>query len=434
MDWREGEKTPMSRLLLKNGRVVDPSQKLDGLMDVLIEDGMISALGMDLTAREAEVMDITGKIVAPGFVDMHVHLREPGKEEAETIRTGTLAAAAGGFTAVACMPNTTPVNDSIDVTEFIRNKAKEEAAVSVYPIAAVTKGQAGEQLVAMSKLKDAGAIAFSDDGRPVFDSRVMRLALEQSVRLGIPVIDHCEDRYLFQGGCMNEGPISVQLELKGIPAAAEEIMVSRNVLLSKLTGGHVHLAHMSTQGSMELIRRAKGANIHVTAEVTPHHFTLTEEAVTRYGTNAKMNPPLRTGNDVRAVLSAIADGTVDVIASDHAPHHADTKKVNFDRAAFGIIGLETSVALGLDRLVHAGVIGLERFIELYSLNPARILGISRGIVQGNRATLTILDLNRSVRVEANQFQSKSRNTPFDGWTLKGSPVATICDGVVVYGR
>lgn len=424
----------MNCILLRNGRVVDPSQNVDQVLDILIEDGRITALKPNLGGPDAEILECEGLVIAPGFVDMHVHLREPGKEDAETIRTGTLAAAAGGFTAVACMPNTNPVNDRVEVTEWILSKAAKDAVVAVYPIAAITMGQSGEQLVPIQELREAGAVAFSDDGKPVFDSLLMRRALEQCVPFHLPVIDHCEDPYLFRGGCLNEGTISTQLELHGIPAAAEEIMVSRNILLSKLTGGHVHMAHMSTRGSMDLIRRAKAEKLHVTAEVTPHHFALTEEAVTRYGTNAKMNPPLRTDDDIRAVLGAIADGTVDVIASDHAPHHRDTKAVNFDRAAFGIIGLETSVSLGLDRLVHAGVIDINRFVQLYSLNPARILGLSRGIAPGSSANLTILDLHHQVKVDASTFESKSRNTPFDGWVLKGGPVATICDGQIAWRR
>ncbi len=419
------------RLLIRNGRVLDPSRNLDARLDLLIADGKIVEIGADLRAADVVIFDAANAIVAPGFVDMHVHLREPGKEEAETVLTGSRAAAAGGFTAVACMPNTAPVNDSILTTQFILQKAAS-AAVSVYPIAAITKNQAGEELTDFTALKESGVVAVSDDGRPVVNSRLMRQALEMGFRLNLTVIDHCEDPYLFQGGAMNEGQESRKLGIQGIPPAAEEIMVARNILLSKLTGGHVHLAHLSTAGSMELVRRAKAEKLNVTAEVTPHHFTLTDEAVSVYGTNAKMNPPLRSAEDLLAVQLAIADGTVDVIASDHAPHHAHTKTVEFHKAAFGIIGLETSVSLGLDRLVHTGLISLQRFVELYAVNSSRILGIPCGIEKGLPANITIFDPERPVTIEASLFQSKSRNTPFDGWSLKGSPVATIVNGRIVW--
>lgn len=421
-------------LLLKNGRLLDPSRNLDATLDLLIENGRIARTGVAMEIPGAQAVDLRGLVVAPGFVDLHVHLREPGKEEAETILTGTLAAAAGGFTAVACMPNTTPANDSVSTTEFILQKVRAHARVGVYPIAAVTERQQGAVLVPMEDLKAAGAAAFSDDGKPVADSLLMRLAMERAAALGTPVIDHCEDPYLFRGGAMHEGKVSSRLGIRGIPAAAEEIMVARNIILAQLTGAPVHLAHMSTSGSMRLIRRAKQDGIRVTAEVTPHHFSLTDEAVARYGTNAKMNPPLRTSADVNDVHEAIADGTVDIIASDHAPHHLRTKNVEFHDAAFGIVGLETSVSLGLDRLVHPGIISLARFVELYSLNPARILGIDRGIYDGVEANLTVIHPTKQVTVRAADFQSRSRNTPFDGWNLNGCPVMTICKGEIVWGN
>ena len=391
-------------------------------------------MGRNLKSAGAEIVDLSRLVVAPGFVDMHVHLREPGREESETIRTGTLAAAAGGFTAVACMANTNPVNDNTEITEFISRKAAKEAPIAVYPIAAVTKNQMGEELTEMRELRDAGVVAVSDDGKPVFDSRLMRSALEYAKMYHLPVIDHCEDPYLFKGGVMNEGYYSAKLGLRGIPAACEEIMVSRNILLSKLADAHIHMAHLSTAGSMNLIRQAKSQGLKVTAEVTPHHFSLTEAAVSRQDTNTKMNPPLRSEEDMQAVLRAIADGTVDVIASDHAPHHADLKLVDYDVAAFGVIGLETSVPLGLDRLVSSGLISLNRFIELYSLNPARILGIPRGIHVGDEANLTVFYPSKKITVKAAQFRSKSRNTPFDGWSLRGCPMATIYKGEVVWSR
>lgn len=418
-------------LLLKNGRVIDPGQNLDAILDLLIDGENIIRMGKDIKHSGSKSLDLTGLVVAPGFVDLHVHFREPGKEEAETISSGSLAAAAGGFTTVACMPNTQPANDNIATTEFILEKANE-AAIEVLPIAAVTVNQAGEELVQFQALRDAGVVAFSDDGKPVANSELMRKALEICGELRVPVIDHCEDPALARGGVINEGMISNNLKVRGMPPEAEEIMVSRNILLSKLTNQHVHMAHMSTSGSMKLIRQAKLDGLPVTCEVTPHHFTLTEEAVINAGTNAKMNPPLRTSNDLKAVLESIVDGTVDIIASDHAPHHIETKRVPLEQAAFGIVGLETSVALGLDRLVNSGLISLKRFVELYSTNPARIIGILRQIAEKKPANLTIFDPDREFNVQASEFKSKSRNTPFDGWTLRGSPMATIHKGKVIW--
>lgn len=421
------------KLLFKNGRVIDPSRGLDETLDILIDDeGNIAKIGANLKAAGTETLDLSRLVVAPGFIDMHVHLREPGKEEAETIQTGTRAAVAGGFTAVACMPNTNPVNDNAGITEFILQKARKEALISVYPIAAISKKQAGEELTEMGELKEAGAIAVSDDGKPVANSQLMRYALEYAKMFNLPVIDHCEDPNLFKGGAMHEGFYSTKLGLPGIPSAAEEIMVSRNILLSRLTDARVHLAHLSTAGSMDLVRRAKDENLKVTAEVTPHHFTLTDAAVASYDTNTKMNPPLRTAEDVEAVLEAIADGTIDAIASDHAPHHFDAKMVEYDIAAFGIIGLETSVSLGLDRLVNTNRISLNRFVEMYSLNPAKILGIRRGVKEGWPAYLTIFHPSKKITVQASKFYSKSRNTPFDGWSLRGTPMATISEGELVW--
>ncbi len=418
-------------LLLKNGRVIDPGQNLDAILDLLIDGESIIQIGKDIRHSGSKSLDLTGLVVAPGFVDLHVHFREPGKEEAETIASGSLAAAAGGFTTVACMPNTQPANDSVETTEFILEKANE-AAIEVLPIAAVTVNQAGEELVQFQALRDAGVVAFSDDGKPIANSELMREALEICGKLGVPVIDHCEDPALARGGVINEGMISNNLKVRGIPPEAEEIMVCRNILLSKLTNQHVHMAHMSTSGSMKLIRQAKLDGLPVTCEVTPHHFTLTEEAVMNAGTNAKMNPPLRTSNDLKAVLESIVDGTVDIIASDHAPHHIETKRVPLKQASFGIVGLETSVALGLDRLVNSGLISLKRFVELYSTNPARIIGILRQIAEKKPANLTIFDPNREFNVQSSEFKSKSRNTPFDGWTLRGSPMATIYKGKVIW--
>ena len=418
-------------LLLKNGRVLDPSQSLDDTLDLLINGTTISKLGQNLTDDSAQVIDASGLVIAPGFVDMHVHLREPGKEETETIESGTRAAAAGGFTAVACMPNTTPIHDRPEITRFILDRIQD--GVDVLPIAAITIGEQGQELTNFAHLKAAGAVAFSDDGKPVVDSRLMRTALQHAKDLNLPVIDHCEDPYLFKGGAMQEGFWSQKLGILGIPSEAEEIMVARNILLAKSTGAHVHLAHLSTAGSMQIVRTAKQDRLPVTIEVTPHHFTLTDEAVSKYGTNAKMNPPLRTKQDVSAVLEAIADGTVDAIASDHAPHHADTKALNFDQAPFGIVGLETSVSLGL-RLVHTGIINMNRFVELYSLNAARILGIKRTIQVGAEANLTVLNPDQEITVDASRFLSKSRNTPFDGWKLRGCAVMTIVRGQILFNH
>jgi dihydroorotase len=419
-------------LLLQNGHVVDPSSGLDDLLDIRILGTTIVEIGRNLNADGAQIFNAAELIVAPGFVDMHVHLREPGKEEAETIETGSRAAAAGGFTAVACMPNTTPVNDDPKITELIFQKARSVGIVAVCPIAAITKGEEGRELTEFESLKAAGAFAFSDDGKPVVDSSLMRKALEKGKSLNFPIIDHCEDPFLFKGGAMNEGAAAARLGIRGIPAEAEEIMVARNILLARLTGAHVHLAHVSTEGSIQLVRRAKADKLRVTAEVTPHHFTLTDEAVAQYGTNAKMNPPLRSQKDLDAILEAIADGTIDAIASDHAPHHKSTKDVEFHNASFGIVGLETSVSLGLHHLVNRGVIGMQRLIEVYSLNPAKILGITRSIQVGSEANLTLFHPKKQVAIDVNSFRSKSRNTPFHGWSLAGCPVATIYRGKVVW--
>jgi dihydroorotase len=415
-------------LLIKNGRVVDPSRMIDEPLDLRIDEGKIVELGKRLQSN-GQVLDASTLIIAPGFIDMHVHLREPGQTESETIETGLKAAAAGGFTAVACMPNTVPPNDSLQTTEFILQKA-ENQPVQVLPIAAITKLQQGMELSDIDQLCRHGVVAFSDDGKPVVDSSLMRKAIEQASRHEALIIDHCEDPYLFRGGAMNESAVASELGLPGIPAAAEEIMVARNILLAKFTGARVHLAHLSTSGSMALLRWAKATGIRVSCEVTPHHFTLTDEAVRKYGTNAKMNPPLRSQHDVDAVLAAIADGTVDAIASDHAPHNKEKKSVEFTKAAFGIVGLETSVSLGLDQLLNRCIIGLNRFIELYSLNPAKLLKLDRGIYVGADANLTLFDPLRTIKVDASRFHSKSDNTPFDGWTVKGGPEYTICSGIL----
>jgi len=419
--------------LIKDGRVIDPKNKIDDTLDILIEDEKIVKIGKKLTASGAEVIPAAGMVVAPGFIDMHVHLREPGNEEAETIATGTKAAAAGGFTAVACMPNTNPVNDNESVTEFIVNTAEEEGVVKVYPIGAITRGQEGEFLTQIGELRKAGCVAVSDDGYDVMDNLLMRRAMEYTSMFNMPVIDHCEAADLTEGGVMNESVVSTSLGLKPIPAAAEEIMVQRNILLARDTGAHVHIAHVSTAESVEMIRRAKKKKIKITAEVTPHHFTLTDEKCRTFDTNYKMKPPLRTEKDVKAILKGIKDGTIDCIATDHAPHVDDSKKLEFDYASFGIVGLETAVSLALDRLVHEGVIDIVRLVEMFSVHPTEILGIPGGeLKEGSAADITILDFNRSITVDKEKFQSKSRNTPFNGMTLKGTPVMTIVNGAIVH--
>ena len=420
-------------LLLRNGRVVDPSQGLDESLDVLIEDGKIARLERRLTAQGVASIDLRGKVLAPGFIDMHAHLREPGEEWKETVASGTAAAAAGGFCSVACMPNTNPVNDERAVTEFILGQARKSGRVRVYPIAAVSKGLSGEELAEMGDLVDGGAIAVSDDGKPVASGRLLRLALEYARIFGIPVIDHCEDPDLSDGGVVNEGYISTLLGLKGWNRTAEDTIVARDLAMAAETAGRIHIAHVSTEGSLELIRRARAGGVRVSCEVTPHHLTLTEEACLTYDTTTKMNPPLRTGADREALLEGLKDGTVDVIATDHAPHHSDEKNVEFSRAPFGVIGLETAVSLALDRLVRPGMISIGRMVELMSVNPARILGVPGGTLKpGAPADITVLDLEREFSVEPARFHSLSRNTPFGGWSLRGGPVATIVAGEIVH--
>jgi dihydroorotase len=405
---------------------------MDAEVDVLIEDGAIAAIGPELDANEAEVVDVAGHIVAPGFVDMHVHLREPGYEYKETIESGMRAAAAGGFTAVACMPNTDPINDHRSVTELILERAKA-GAVHVYPIGAVSAGQRGEALAEIGELVDAGCVAISDDGYPVATAQLMRKALEYSQMFDIPVIDHCEEVSMTHGSVMHDGAVSAELGLRGWPAAAEEITVSRDLIVADAVGGKLHLAHLSTAGSMHLVRDAKRRGSTATCEVMMHHFSLTDEAVRGFDTNTKMNPPLRSEADRQALLEAIADGTVDVLATDHAPHHADEKLLEFDNAPFGIIGLETAIPLACTHLVHGGVIDANRLVEMMATNPARILGVGRGgLSVGAPADITVIDLDLEKEVAAESFETLSRNTPFDGVTLRGWPVLTIVDGNVIW--
>ena len=424
-------------LLLRGGRVVDPGTNRDGSFDVLIEGGRIARVGRDLPVNGAQVVEVPrGCLVAPGLVDIHVHLREPGQEHKETIATGTASAAAGGFTSVACMPNTEPINDHAGITEFILKKAAEAGLARVYPIGAVSLGSAGEQLAELGEQKAAGCIAFSDDGRPVATALVMRRALEYAGMLGVPIIDHCEEPSLKADGVAHEGYFASALGLRGIPGVAESLMVERDVSLAELTGARVHIAHMSARQSLRAVRAGKDRGVRVTCEVTPHHFTLTDEmleAPLKYDTNLKMNPPLRERADREAMLDGLADGTIDAIATDHAPHHADEKMVEFDRAPFGIIGLETAVPLVFDRLVHTGRITIRRAIELLSTNAAAVMNISGGtLADGAAADLTIIDPERMTTIDASSMKSRARNTPFHGWTLRGAAMMTIMGGRPTY--
>ncbi len=424
------------RLLLKNGYVIDPSQGINTGKNLLVEDGRIVGLSShsDGVPDECEVFDATGLVVAPGFIDMHVHLREPGQEYKETIASGAAAAVAGGFTTVCAMPNTNPVNDNAAVTRFVIEQAERAGLASVFPIGAITKNSAGTELAEMAEMKDAGIIAVSDDGRPVPTAGMMRRAMEYARGFDLPVIDHCEDKSLARGGMMHEGHWSLVLGMRGMPAAAEEVDAERNCLLAELTGARLHLAHLSTRGAIDAVRRAKEKGLPVTCEVAPHHWTLTDEAVQNYDTNTKMSPPLRSPDHLEAIMAGLGDGTVDAIATDHAPHHADEKALEYDQAPFGIVGLETAVGLAMDRLVREGAISLERLVELCATNPARILRLEdRGSLRaGTRADLTIIDPELTWTFDASRAKSKSRNTPFDGYTFRGGAVATIVAGRVVH--
>jgi dihydroorotase len=425
-------------ILLRGGRVVDPSQRMDSVADVLIVDGKIEAVGErvanDASGRDGlETIDCAGLVVSPGFVDVHCHLREPGREEVETIATGACAAAAGGFTAVCAMPNTDPVTDNQAAVGFITRQAQRANAARVYPIGAISVGQRGESLAEFGEMIGAGAVAVSDDGKPVASAHLMRTALEYAQTFGIPVADHCEEPTLAAGGAMNEGIVSARLGLKGIPAEAEEIMVIRDILLARRTGGHVHLCHMSTRGSVELIRWGKDRNINVTAEVCPHHISLTEDAVEDYDTNAKMNPPLRTADDVAALQEAVRDGTIDLIATDHAPHHYDEKEREFADAPNGIIGLETALAVNITWLVASKIIDLPTLVERMSCAPARVFKLPGGTLRrGSAADVTVFDPTVTWVVDASKFKSKGRNTPYAGRTLTGRTRLTIVDGRMVH--
>jgi dihydroorotase len=420
-------------LLIKGGRLIDPSQGIDDTMDILIADGVVLKLGHGLTAPAGtQTIDAKGLIVTPGLIDMHVHLRDPGLEYKEDIATGSRAAAAGGFTSVACMPNTSPVIDNKAVTSYILNKALNEAVVNVFPIGSITKGGKGESLSEMGELKEAGCVAVSDDGRPVASAELMRRALEYAKGVGITVISHSEELSLVGDGVMNEGFTSTGLGLKGIPWAAEDVAVAREVYLAEFTGAPVHIAHISTQGSARIIRNAKARGVKVTCETAPHYFTLTDEAVLGYNTNAKMNPPLRSAADLAAMKAGLADGTIDAIATDHAPHHPDEKDVEFNIALNGIVGLETSLSLSL-KLVEEGVLDLKALVSLMSCNPAKILGLDRGTLKpGAVADVTVIDPQREWQVIAEKLESKSKNSPFLGCRMKGAAAYTIVKGQVVH--
>jgi len=420
-------------LLIKNGRVLDPSSRTDAKLDVLLEGERIAKVAPEIQAPAAEEFDAAGLVVAPGFIDLHCHLREPGMENSETIETGTRAAARGGFTAVCPMPNTRPVNDNASVTRAILERAQAASSVRVWPIGAASAGSNGEALAEIAAMKQAGIVGVSDDGRPIATAKLLRQVMDYCRSLDLPVIDHCEDASLFAGAVMREGVQSVRLGLHGMPAAAESIAVARDIQMAELTGARLHIAHLSTRASLELVRTAKQKGLAVTCEITPHHFTLTDEDV-RYDSHYKMNPPLGSREDREALLAGLADGTVDAIATDHAPHEPALKDVEFDHAPFGVTGFETALALGLEQLVHSGRISLLRLAELFTTGPARVLGRSRRIAAGEPADLSIFSTDHAWTFHASDSASRSRNTPFDGRSFRGAPMATVVAGRLVWRR
>lgn len=423
----------MSRLVIKNGRVVDPSQNMDRVLDVGIEDGVVREIAEGLDVTGAQVFDATGLAVAPGFIDMHVHLREPGFEHAETIESGARAAAAGGFTSICCMPNTKPVNDNATVTSYIVDRARRHAIVNVYPIGAITKGSAGEELAAFASMKQAGIVAISDDGRPVMNARVVRRAMEFACALDIPLIEHCEDLHLSAGGDMHEGVESTRLGLRGIPRSSEDVMVARDILLTEVTGVRYHVAHISSHHAVDMVAFAKSRGLRVTSEATPHHFVLADSDMLPYDGNFKMKPPLRERLDVKAVTQGLVSGAIDAVATDHAPHAGDEKMQEFERCPFGIIGLETALGLSLEQLYYPGHVSLLHFVRLFTTNPAGILSLKAGTLKpGAAADVTVFSLDRRWTYDVSQSPSKSSNTPFDGRAFQGGPVATVVAGQIVW--
>ncbi len=422
------------KLLIKGGRLLDPANGIDDQRDLLIEEGIVVAVGNGLNADDAQVLDVSNRLVVPGLIDIHVHLREPGYEYKEDVLSGTRAAVAGGYTSVACMPNTDPINDNKSVTAYILQKAADAGLANVFPVGAISKGLKGESLAEMGELREAGCVAVSDDGRPVMDGEIMRRAMEYASTFGLPVISHAEDLTLVAGGVMNDSFVATELGLKGIPWVAEDAMVARDVMLAEFTGARLHIAHVSTRGAVEIIRAAQKRGVLVTAEATPHHFILTDEAVRGYNTNAKMNPPLRSADDLAAIREGLADGTIGVIATDHAPHHRDEKNVEFNIALNGIVGLETALPLTL-KLVDEGVLTLGQAIDRLSSGPALALGLHRGqLTAGHVADITVIDLDARWTLDAGQLRSKSKNTPFAGWTFKGAVSHTLVAGQLVFDR
>ena len=440
------------KVLIKSGRIIDPAQGRDETADILIADGAVASIGNGLPESGAEVVDAAGMTVCPGFIDLHVHLREPGEEYKETIASGAAAAVAGGFTSVCAMPNTRPVNDNASITRYVVEKSREAGLARVYPVGAITRASKGEELAEMADMKEAGAVAVSDDGRPVMNSQVMRHAMEYARDHGLVVVDHCQDTSLSAGGVMHEGRYSTLLGLKGMSAAAEESHVARDIMLARVTGARVHIAHISTAGALAMVRAAKAEGLPITCEVTPHHLALTDEAVQGFDTNTKMSPPLRSEHDRAAVIEAAADGTIDAIATDHAPHHQDEKMLEYDRAPFGVIGLETALGVALGVLYHGGTgsegslypraktagapdirVPLSRIIEMLTIGPARAFGLPGGTLAiGSPADITIFDPDVEWTVDPARFKSKSRNTPFAGWHLKGRAIATFVGGRSVF--
>jgi len=424
------------KLLIKNGNVIDPSQNIEKKMNILVDRNLIKEYTKNINElekrKDVKVIDAKNLVITPGLIDIHVHLREPGYEHKETIRTGTLSAAAGGFTSIACMPNTNPINDNASVTDYILLKARTEGIVNVLPIGAITKSEEGEELAEIGEMYQAGCVAISDDGMPVTNSNLMRRAMEYIRAFDLPVIVHAEDKYLSDDGVMNEGKTSTMLGLKGIPNASEEVMISRDIFLSELTGTALHICHVSTEGSVRIIRDAKKRGIKVTAEATPHHFLLSDDELYNYNTNAKMNPPLRTNKDVKAILKGLKDGTIDVIATDHAPHSEDEKNVEFDKAPFGIVGLETALPLSL-KLVEKKILTLSQVIKKLTIEPAKIVRVDKGTLKLNKeADITIFDPKEEFDIDKEKFSSKGKNTPFQGWRVRGKVKYTIVSGKIVY--